>query len=203
MTKTEIKAEMTPSESLQIISSYIEDGRKGFIRSSAKPLILWGTIVILVAIAVFFLWKYTGNPAWNYLWFAIPVIGGIASAAFIKREPKQPKTFITSAIASIWLIFGIVTVLFAAATLALAHFNPGWGYAHADIISTTVVVLLGVCEAITGAIIDKKIIVATGIVSALALGFCISMASALFSPIIIAVAGVLTLLFPGLILRRK
>ena len=49
--------EMTAQQSLNIISEMINDSRRTILQSSAKHFILWGSLLILVSLVVYWLWQ--------------------------------------------------------------------------------------------------------------------------------------------------
>ena len=41
-------------------------------------MILWGTVVLAVSIAVWLVLRTTSNPVWNFIWFSVLVLGWAA-----------------------------------------------------------------------------------------------------------------------------
>lgn len=112
---------MTPEESLQLISDNIVKSRRDFERNSGSPMILWGIVVLVVSLAVWTAVKLTENQLWNFLWFAIPLIGWPAMRFCIKdARNKKAKNFINETIGQIWIGYGIFATATAAVALALA-----------------------------------------------------------------------------------
>ena len=105
--------EMTPEKSLQIINDAIEKSRKDFEKDAGYPMIIWGTVVLVFAIAVCIMLGKTGNASWNFLWFGIPVIGWPVSAILLKDRCRNGgKSFLSRSIGQIWITYGIfATVL--------------------------------------------------------------------------------------------
>ena len=67
--------EMTAQESLKLISETMSNNRKEIVRNSGKYFVLWGVLLTIFSLLIFFLWKTTGRAVWNNLWFALPAIG--------------------------------------------------------------------------------------------------------------------------------
>ena len=62
--------EMTAEESLSLITETLNSNRKEITRRSGKYYMLWGILLMVFSLIVYFLWKYTDNATWNCLWFA-------------------------------------------------------------------------------------------------------------------------------------
>lgn len=71
----EQSSQMSAEQSLKLINETLRDSRLVITKRSGSHFILWGAILTLIALAVYFLWRSSGNPAWNLLWFAMPAIG--------------------------------------------------------------------------------------------------------------------------------
>ena len=67
--------EMMAQESLRLITESFNKSRKDILRNSAKYFILWGTLLTVTSLVIYLLWHLTGKPQWNFLWFAMPVVG--------------------------------------------------------------------------------------------------------------------------------
>lgn len=71
-------------------------------------MILWGTVLLAVSIAVWLVLRTTSNPVWNFLWFSVPVLGWAAGRLFINDcRNKGAKNFINETIGQIWIGYGI------------------------------------------------------------------------------------------------
>ena len=79
--------EMTAQESLALIARTMDSNRKDIIRKGGKYFILWGCLLTIFSLLIYFLWKTTESGAWNNLWFVMPIVGyglsllGIIAAA--------------------------------------------------------------------------------------------------------------------------
>ena len=83
---------MTAHESLQLISESLNKSRNDILRNSAKYFVLWGILLTATSIAIYLLWHFTGKPQWNFLWFAMPVIGYPLAALVGKSNAPIPRT---------------------------------------------------------------------------------------------------------------
>ncbi len=122
----ETNKEMTAEESLSLITETLNSNRKEITRRSGKYYILWGILLTIFSLIVYFLWKLTDQPAWNCLWFAMPIIGWIA-ARLLRRNGSSDvvQNDVSRITDGIWATFGIFSCAVAAFTLIFAHFNDG------------------------------------------------------------------------------
>lgn len=66
---------MTEKESLELITQMIQNSKKNLRLGNVNILLLWGYLCAITALVVYVLILITGNPLWNWVWLAIPVIG--------------------------------------------------------------------------------------------------------------------------------
>lgn len=107
--------EINTRESLEIITRMISTTRESMEQSSAVPFLAWGYATVLVAIVIYFAFASTGNIDIFWIWFAIPVIGGISTKIFNRRIPTI-KSPISTAVSRIWLAVGLLALPFSLAT---------------------------------------------------------------------------------------
>ena len=150
----ELNKEMTAQESLRIISETLNNNRRAILRNGAKYFLLWGAVLTVFSLVIFALWRSTGNPAWNWLWFAMPIVGYPLAAILRKHETVVPKNILGSLIGQTWALYG----LFAIAISAIAVFFVPM---H---ISLLIVVLMGFAEAISGLLLKNWPIIVAGII---------------------------------------
>ena len=67
---------ISAQESLEIITSMINNSRKRLHLGDGNILLLWGYLTVAVAALVTTLLIITHNPVFNWLWFLIMIIGG-------------------------------------------------------------------------------------------------------------------------------
>ena len=72
-------------------------------------MLLWGYLTVITSALVWVLLIMTKNPACNWLWFLIPVIGGIATPIMARkdREAAGVKTYIDSVGNGLWTIVAV------------------------------------------------------------------------------------------------
>lgn len=118
--------EMTAEESLSLITETLNSSRKEITRRSARYYLLWGTLLTVFSLIIYFLWKYADSAAWNCLWFAMPVIGWIVERALRHRgEQNNVQNDVSRITGGIWVAFGIFACMVAAFTLAYSYVSDG------------------------------------------------------------------------------
>lgn len=189
--------ELSPEKSIQIISEMVEKSRKDFEKDSGTPLIVWGTVVTLVSVMVWYVLKVTVEPYWNLLWFSIPVIGYPASYFMCrKKQEKRAKNFINSTIGAIWGCFGVVATLLPLIACTLYHEALVY-------LSSWITIVLGFSSALSGLLLKNYWIAMGGFVVAVAGSMASIAMEAVDLPLLMGGAALITLLIPGIILNGK
>lgn len=155
-----VNKEMTPERSLQLINEILESNRKSIIAGSGKFFLLWGGLLCLFSLMVFFPWRMTGNASWNLLWFAMPLVG-YPLAALMGRNTRIPQNFVSSLLGKIWAVFGVFSVSISALAIIAFPMN----------ISLVIIVLFGCAEAISGVALKNWPLIIAGAVVGIA-GAC-------------------------------
>ncbi|MBQ9288350.1 MAG: hypothetical protein IJ212_08010 [Bacteroidaceae bacterium] len=148
------KSEMTVNESLALITETMNNSRKAILRNSAKHFVLWGCVLMVLSFTIWQLWSSTGNPAWNFLWFAMPLIGYPLALVLSKKDEAAPKSEISRMIGYVWTVFGV----FAMSISAIAVFAVPM---H---ITLLIVVMLGLAECISGVLLKNWPIIICGFI---------------------------------------
>ena len=148
------KSEMTVNESLALITETMNNSRKAILRNSAKHFVLWGCVLMVLSFTIWQLWSSTGNPAWNFLWFAMPLIGYPLALVLTKKDETAPKSEISRMIGYVWTVFGV----FAMSISAIAVFAVPM---H---ITLLIVVMLGLAECISGVLLKNWPIIICGFI---------------------------------------
>ncbi len=118
--------EMTAEESLSLITETLNNSRKEITRRSAKYYILWGTLLTVFSLVIYFLWRLTDKEAWNCLWFAMPVIGFlVAWLGLSKKQEERVSNDVSRITGGIWSTFGIFACAVAIFTLAYSYVSDG------------------------------------------------------------------------------
>lgn len=99
---------LTEKESLEVITSMIARTRQRYV-GDGHIMLMWGYLVAVVSILVWVLLVATRQNYWNYLWFVIPIVGGIATPIMARRQQLQSgvKTFYDKVTSRLWTIAGL------------------------------------------------------------------------------------------------
>ena len=193
--------------SLRLITETIERSRRTMAKNSGKPMILWGTLVAVTAVIIYFLWAKTGNPIWNLLWFAMSAIGGICTYVMGRDCEKVPATEINRILGKVWMWFGIFATGFYVMLWVVACIRYAAnmdGIVRVDM-TMLILMMMGLCGAISGSVMNQKAVSLSSVLAtALAVIFLLLIPDG--SPLQILtflILGVVALIIPGLILQRK
>ena len=193
--------------SLRLITETIERSRRSMAKNSGKPMILWGSLVAVTSVVIWLLWTKTGSPMWNFLWFAMSVIGAICSRVISRSQEQVPASEITRILGKIWMWFDIFATGFFALVLLVALLRSAIGVSGVIQIDMTLLILMmmGLCGAISGSVLkNKPITVSSVVATALSVIFLLMIPDG--SPLQILtflIMGVFALIVPGVILQRK
>lgn len=186
--------EMTPEQSLQVISDAIAKSRKDFERNAGTPMILWGAIVLVFSVVIWLLLRTTDNLLWNFLWFGIPVIGWPLSHIYLKdKEIKGARNFVNDTIGQIWIGYGIFALLTAGALSFIA----------AEYIGVITMTLLGYAAAMTGMVLKNRFITIGGFITGIGGVVALCMFRTCDVTLAFSVASVVSLILPGIMMNRN
>ena len=184
--------EMTAQESLQLISESLNKSRNDILRSSAKYFVLWGILLTATSLAIYLLWHFTGKPQWNFLWFAMPVIGYPLAALVGKSNAPIPQNEVSKMLGGVWSVFGSFSLALSAIAVFVVPMH----------VTLIIVIILGLAECISGVLLKNwPIIIA---------GFLLGVGGAIFAllvrneaQILIFTLGGVLLLVTGIIMKLQ
>lgn len=103
---------LTEKESLEVITSMIARTKDRYL-GSGNILLMWGYLDVFVSILVWIMLDITRQNVWNWLWFAIPVIGIPATIIISRRERRSygAVTYSDKITSSLWTIFGVSEIV--------------------------------------------------------------------------------------------
>ncbi len=207
-----IEKNLTPEESLAIIAKSLEQSRKDMLKNGGAPMILWGVLVLVFSLLIFYLWKSTGSAMWNMLWFAMTVIGYLLAWKLGKKTETGVRSFVSEAIGKVWVAFGILAIATPTLTIACLNlvdrFIPDIIFSIYDMqygipVTLIIIVLLGLATAITGLILKNGWITAAGIIcGTVGTAFGIALHGP-YETLLLTGISVIGLIIPGLILNAK
>ncbi len=104
--------EITSQESLAIINEMIERTKDRYTRGIGNIMLMWGYVTVAVSALVWGLLVLTHNPAVNWLWFLIWIIGGIITPMMARKETakKGAKSYTDKLVYRIWSVVGFSAI---------------------------------------------------------------------------------------------
>ena len=102
---------LNEKESLELIAQMIQNSKKNLQVGRGNQFILWGWLGAITSLAVMGMLMWTKNPMWNWLWFAIPVIGCPVMMWQLKKEEKPVVTFTDKVLKAVWMSIGSIGML--------------------------------------------------------------------------------------------
>ena len=174
--------EMTAQQSLQIISETFNNSRKEILRGSAKYFMLWGTLLTVVSLVIYLSWHLTGKPEWNFLWFAMPVIGYPIAALMGKYSKALPQNEVSKRRGNVGGVFGVVAITLSSIAIFLVPRR----------VSLIIVIIMGLAECMSGVLLKNwPIIIA---------GFLLGVGGAVFAMLVKGEAQLLIFTLGGILL---
>ncbi len=112
---------LTEKESLEVITSMIARTKARYI-GSGNILLMWGYLVVFVSILVWIMLISTRQNVWNWLWFAIPIIGMPTTLIMARREKRAygAVTYSDKITSRLWRIFGVSEIILTLICLGFA-----------------------------------------------------------------------------------
>ena len=184
---------LNSKESIELIAHMIQSTRSKLEKGGSIYFLIWGYISFITTIAVYAALTISGNPHYNWLWFAIPVTGVPTMAFFQRRTPKKATTFLGRIIGYVWLVIGIVVMFVPVVSIFLDFRFP---------ILAVIGILLSIGVTLTGLIIEFKTFWIAGL-TCIALSFCTLFVKGMDQIIIYGIIIIVSMIIPGHILKRK
>lgn len=198
---------LTERESIELITSMISRTKERYI-GDGNILLMWGYLVVAVTITVWILQAATHSREWQWLWFLIPLVGGVATPLMLRNRHLKSgvKTYSDNVTSRLWTIVGISEIVLTVICLALAFLVKVNAWSSMLVYTLLVVPF---AELTQGMIVREKCLVYGG-VTGLAIGviFLCSVAGQMalyahwFLPLFI-IAFIAMMIVPGHILNHK
>lgn len=118
---------------------------------------LWGYVTVIISLLVWFLLKETGNNNWQFLWFLLPVIAFPATLWSQRKARKMLKTYIDRVVDYVWTVFGLGAFLVSCTAIFV------WKIP----ILFVILLMMGMGTALTGLIVNTKVVTIGGVLGAL------------------------------------
>jgi hypothetical protein len=144
---------MNEAESLELITSMINDSRARMGRDFGTPFLIWGYTTVLVSIIQALIVAFADDfMPYLWLWGAIPLIGWPLMLC-LNRQERGAVNYIDRCVGAVWTGIGIASVFIP--------FYCGFGIS----VFSTVVVLMGVGTYVTAVVIKDKVVKRIGVVA--------------------------------------
>lgn len=103
---------LTPQESMELIATMIQSTKHRIAVPDLRISVMWAVVTIVTAVAAWILLSTTHNPWFNFIWFAIPVIGIPANIilANSKRKKIASKTYLDQVSEGLWKCVGYIAM---------------------------------------------------------------------------------------------
>ena len=117
-----VEKQITEKESLEVITAMIARTKSRYALGDGNIMLMWGYLTVAVSLAVWILLYYTHSGAVNWLWFLIPLVGGVATPLMARhqRRVEGVVSYSDRLISQLWTIVGLSFVCLTAACLAFA-----------------------------------------------------------------------------------
>ena len=184
--------EMSAQQSLQIITETFNKSRKGILRNSAKYFLLWGALLTAISLVIYLLWNLTGKPQWNFLWFAMLVIGYPLAALMGKYDVAVPQNEVSKMLTGVWRVFGVFALTLSALAIFLVPMN----------VSLIIVIILGLAECMSGVLLKNWPIIVCGFLLGVG-GAVVAMLVKSEAQLLIFTLGGILLLVTGAIMKLQ
>ena len=184
--------EMTAQESLSIITETFNKSRKDILRNSAKYFMFWGALLTVISLVIYLLWHFTGKPQWNFLWFAMPLIGYPIAALLGKYDKAVPQNEVSKMLSGVWRVFGTFAVTLSAVAIFLVPMN----------VSLIIVIILGLAECMSGVLLKNWPIIIAGFILGVG-GAVFAMLVKSDAQLLIFTLGGFLLLVTGLVMKLQ
>lgn len=112
---------LTEKESLSIITEMISRTKERYI-GDGNIMLMWGWLTVAVTGLVWLALALTYNPMWNWLWFLIPVVGGIATPIMARKTERERGviTYSDRISSQIWTAVGVIALVATALCLGFS-----------------------------------------------------------------------------------
>ncbi|WP_298612324.1 hypothetical protein [uncultured Odoribacter sp.] len=184
--------ELNEKESLELIARMIRNTHDNLETRGGKTMLIYGYTTLFTSIVIYFIVGYTLNPYYYFLWFAIPIVGGIGKYFDKRSHPRKVTTYIDRMVGYVWLVSGVIVWLSAcAAFFTVFRILP---------ILFMVAIMINTATIITGLIIKFKALTIGGSVGVI-LSYSLLIVLGLKSILIFAVIFLFCMIIPGHILQ--
>lgn len=195
-------------ESIEIITSMITRTRERYMLGDGDIMLMWGYVTLGVSALVWSLLALTHNPAVNWLWYLIWIIGGIATPVMVKKKivKKGVKTYTDKLVSRLWMTVGYSAMVCTAVCLGLFFLKGADAWASMFIFA---LIIVPFAEIANGIVLNEKSFIlggAVGLAAGIFVTCCIAARIALISTWIMPLfifAFVCMMIIPGHVINHK
>ena len=149
-----MEKQLTTEQSLDIIARMIADTRRNFNERGGAMFLIWGYTTVAVTIAVYIAFRLTQSYDTMWLWWALPLIGGIMTWLHYSKYRKPVQTHLDSAVNYVWIVFSTATMACMLFGFIPARLLPA--VATPFPILFTISMMISIATAITGLLIKSR-----------------------------------------------
>lgn len=199
---------LNEQESLEVITMMINRTKERYMLGDGNIMLMWGYLIIAVTALVWITIALTHNPAANWLWFLIWIIGGTATPIMSKRQQVKQgvKSYSDKIISRMWTMVGLTCTVATAICVGFMLIGKIDVWAVMFVIG---VIIVPVVEFAQGAVLNEKSFIigdSVGVTFGLATLACmiarIPLEADWFFPMFMAAFGAM-MLYPGYVLNHK
>lgn len=184
--------QLNEKESLELITRMIQNTQQKLEKSNGMPFLVWGYTTIVVSLLIWYFLSRTGDYRMHYLWFLIPVIGGLTMLVFFRKNKEGVKTYIDRVVGYVWIVVGLTGFMVSVTALFF------WSLPILFII----ILLMGCGTAITGMVIRISSVAVAGFVG-ISLSLACLFVSSINQILVFAAVFLVMMVVPGHILYAK
>lgn len=195
-------------ESIEIITSMIARTKERYNLGDGNIMLMWGYLTLGISVLVWVLLALTHNPAVNWLWFLIWIVGGIATPIMARKEAvkKGVKTYTDKIISRLWSVVGFSAMACTLTCLLLTLLGgvDGWSamFVFALIIVPFAEIANGIVLTETSYIWGGSIGLAAGIFLTCCIAGKVALVASWVMPLFI-IAFICMTIIPGHIINHK
>lgn len=199
---------ISEQESIEIISSMISRTKDRLAKGVGNILLMWGYLVVAITLLVWVLLLTTHNPAVNWLWFLIWIIGGIATPIMAKKKQLKAgvKSYSDKLGSQIWSVVGFSAIAGTFCCLGFLLFGgkDAWSamFAFALIIVPMGEIMQGIVIREKSLIIGGSVGMGAGIFTMCCIASGVTLVVTWFMPMFI-VAFAAMMILPGHVMNHK
>lgn len=186
-------SQMTAAQSIDLIARTLRETRLHVERRTYKPFIIWGWSTVIVSLAVWYAVRTTSDPAYFWLWFAIPVAGWPAMLVATRHNTDEGhlRTEIDRMISCTWCVLGATCLAVSIAAM----------FTHLPILFINIL-LMGSGTAVTGLALRSTTLACAGF-AATAASTLLLVVTGIDQCLVFGAIFLVMMVIPGHILQRK